>query len=301
MTSTSPTVVALGELLWDVFPDGARFGGAPGNFAHHAASLGADVWMVSGVGDDELGASALEHLRASGLHVDHVIVSDSLPTGAVQVQLDQAGHASYHFNDCDAWDKIPWSDELGELARRAEAVCFGTLGQRNEVSRQTIQSFLASTSSSTWRVLDLNLRPPYYDAEVIDQSLQLANVLKLNDDELGFLARLYELDAEGERDRAAELVERFQLELVALTRGDRGGMLVRQGEVSEVESRPVDIRDTVGAGDSFTAAVVIGLIHGIDLDTINQTACRVAEFVCTQGGATPRLPKELRLALGTVP
>jgi fructokinase len=296
MTVTPPTVVALGELLWDIFPDAARFGGAPGNFAHHAASLGGEVWMVSGVGSDKLGLSALEKLRKSGLHSEHVSVSETLPTGSVRVELDDSGHASYHFNDCDAWDHLTWTDDLHELASRSDAVCFGTLGQRNEVARSTIHRFVGSTPGSAWRVLDLNLRPPFYSDSVVDESLQLANVLKLNDEELRYLVDRFALRGQTEREQVVQIAELFQLRLVALTRGDRGGLLVRQGEVSDVKTAPISVVDTVGAGDAFSAAVVMGLISRTDLATINQIACEIAEYVCTQSGATPELPGRLRRA-----
>lgn len=295
---TTATVVALGELLWDIFPDGARFGGAPGNFAHHAAALGADVWMVSGVGDDKLGLAALDHMRQSGLHVDHVHVSPTAPTGSVQVRLDPAGHASYHFNDRDAWDQLKWSAELAGLARRCDVACFGTLGQRSHDSRQTIQRFIEAVPPAAVCLLDLNLRPPFVDSEVMDQSLRLANVLKLNDEELAFLVERYAIEAVGERDQAIMVADRFQLRLVAVTLGERGAMLVRDGQVSEVAPRKTEVSDTVGAGDAYSAALVAGLVAGADLPAINEAACRIAEFVCTQGGATPSLPAELCRQIG---
>lgn len=302
MNLKPPTVVAIGELLWDIFPDGPRFGGAPTNFAFHAASLGADTWLITGVGRDDLGVTAIERLNAVGLRVNHVTQSQNLPTGAVQVSLDKSGSASYHFNDCDAWDDLRWSDDLRTLADRCDAVCFGTLGQRHERSRSTIQRFIESTPATAWRILDLNLRPPFYSERIVDESLGLANVLKLNDDELDYVVKKYCISGDGEEQQLVEIAERFELRLVALTRGDQGSLLVsldgkRACEVSDVDSRDTVVKDTVGAGDAFTAALVMGLSTGSDLNEINRVACQLAEYVCTQSGATPELPADLRAKL----
>ncbi len=291
-----PKIAAVGEILWDLLPDGAQFGGAPANFAHHAAALGADVSMVSAVGDDSLGHQAIEILKAAGLDVSHVSICRDHPTGAVDVSIDGHGQPTYQFHPDNAWDHLPWSDRLLELAGQVDAVCFGTLGQRSEQSRQTIQQFLRATPESSLRVFDVNLRPPFYDDQQIDQSLKLANVLKLNDEELTQLCEMYDTDG-SEIQRAQQLAERFRFRLVAVTRGQRGGLLVYGDEVSEVESQAVEIQDTVGAGDAFTAAVTLGMLQGVELDEINHAACRIAEYVCSQAGATPNVPSELRAAL----
>ncbi len=292
----TPRVVAVGELLWDLLPQGAQFGGAPGNFAHHAALLGANVSMVSSVGDDDLGRQAIRLLKASGLDVSQVSISKVHPTGAVHVSLDAAGHASYQFNSDDAWDHLQWSDELQKLANHSDAVCFGTLGQRNDESRRTIVKFLESTPDSALRIFDINLRPPYFDDDLIRESLSLANVLKLSDDELDHVCKINGIRG-SEVERAGEIAEKHELRLVAVTRGKRGGLLVCGGKISEVESQPVTVQDTVGAGDAFTAAITIGMLKGVDLDSINRSACRIAEYVCTQPGATPAIPLELRANL----
>jgi fructokinase len=290
-----PTVVGIGEILWDLFPTGARFGGAPANFVCSVAELagdGIDVSMVSGVGRDELGDRGLESLRAHGVDTSCVAAIDR-PTGQVHVTLDAAGQASYQFAADTAWDEIAWSDGLSQLAARANAVCFGTLGQRSEISRQTILRFVRATPAESLRVLDVNLRPPFWNRRVVLESLELASVLKLSDAELPILADA--LRFSGTDDALLQqLVERFSLRLVALTRGAAGAVLLSaSGERSDLPAPATTVVDTVGAGDSFTAALVIGLLGGLPLATINAWGNRVAAFVASQSGATPHLPDAL--------
>ncbi len=285
-------VVGLGEILWDVFPDGARFGGAPANVACHAAQLGADARMASAVGRDELGAKALAALGEKGVGIDCVLETD-YPTGVVRVELDAAGKATYEFASDTAWDHLEWLPPLAMLAAQTEAACFGTLGQRSELSRQTIRRFVQMAPETALKVFDINLRPPFYTADVIWESLKIANVLKLNEDELPLLAKLCQLAGDGEVELLRQLALKFDLKVVALTRGDRGAVLCRGGETSEFKGRPVQVVDTVGAGDAFTAALLMGLFEDWELDAINERACRIAAYVCTQPGATPRIPQDL--------
>jgi fructokinase len=289
-------VVCLGEVLWDVFPDGAHFGGAPANFACCAAELGGSAIcasVVSGVGRDDLGMRAIDLLRARGVDTSLVSQVDK-PTGKVLVKLDSEGHASYKIAEDTAWDAIAWSDELRESAVRCDAVCFGTLAQRSEVSRQTIQAFLQATRSDCLRILDVNLRNPFWKDEVVLQSLELANVVKLNDAELAILAEM--LDWKDECDELIEkLLQEFSLQLIAVTRGANGSVVASaDGERSDLVGRPTTLVDTVGAGDAFAAALTIGILRGLPLGVINAWASRVAEFVCTQAGAAPQLPPQLR-------
>jgi fructokinase len=294
--SAPRTIVGLGEVLWDVFPDGARFGGAPANFACIAAQLAgerASVCVASRVGHDELGRRALAALSAHGVDTRSV-GQDERPTGQVLVQLDGAGHASYTFAADTAWDNLVWSNELAELARRSDVVCFGTLGQRSAASKDTIQRFVRETPAAALRVFDINLRPPYWTPKVVFDSLELAGVLKLNDAELPILRDLLSLHG-SDREVLHELCDRFSLGVVALTRGAAGSLLLNgAGECSDLSGSPVNVVDTVGAGDAFTAALVVGLLDGLPLGTIHQWAARVAAFVCTQPGATPRIPDSLR-------
>ncbi len=287
-----PVIVGLGEILWDIFPDGATFGGAPANFASHAAALGGDVRMVSSVGHDELGDAALRTLNEKQLSTQFIQRPEGFPTGAVQVSVDAAGHPTYEFGQDEAWDPLQWNDALAELATNATAVCFGTLGQRAEQSRATIQRLLAATRAGCLRIFDINLRPPFVSLPIIDESLELATVLKLNDDELPVLAERYKL-AGSPLEQLRSLSRRFNLQATVLTRGPAGSLLLRGNEVSEQPGQRVVVKDTVGAGDAFTAAVTLGLLRNLPLDTINRHASRVAAFVCSQTGATPRLPTEL--------
>ena len=288
MSDQSPVIVGLGEILWDVFPDGPRFGGAPANFACHVAALGGNSQIVSAVGRDKLGEKALaelgnRHVGTRGVHRD-----EDRPTGIVTVSLDADGHASYEFAADTAWDALPWSGELARLAARTSAVCFGTLGQRSQPSRETIRRFVSATPSTALRIFDVNLRPPFVNDSVILESLALTNVLKLNDEELPAVAALCDLSG-SEVEVLRELADRFALRAVALTRGPDGAVLVRDGQVSEHPGVAAEVVDTVGAGDAFTAALALGLLDGSDLEAINQHACQLAAFVCSQSGATPRL------------
>lgn len=284
------TIVGLGEILWDIFPDGPRFGGAPANFACSAAGLArddAEVFMVSNVGQDDLGRQAIESLKRHRVDTSYV-ASINWPTGKVLVKIDDAGQASYDFATDTAWDNLAWSAELMELATRTDAVCFGTLGQRSESSRKTIQQFVASTPKYALRVFDINLRPPFFSDPIILESLELANILKLNDEELPTLQALCGLSGSTTK-MLAQLANRFDLRAVALTRGAEGALIMSSDEVSEQPGVETQVVDTVGAGDAFTAAFILGLLDAEEFDTINQHACHVASFVCSQPGATPDL------------
>lgn len=290
---SSPIVVGLGETLWDVFPDGAVWGGAPGNVVCHTAGLGANGFMVSSVGCDDLGERGIAALESHGIDCRHVQRDRRHPTGTVTVSLGPAGDASYVFASDTAWDHLAWEPTLEDLAARAAAVCFGTLGQRAEESRWTIRRFLKAAGRAV-RVFDVNLRQQFYSSELIRDSLALANVLKLNDDELPVVAAACGLTADDPVAAVRELAERYGLRLAALTRGAAGSLLVADGVVS---TRPAEARaivDTVGAGDAITAAAVMGLLGGRPLEVIHDHAARLAAFVCGHRGATPQIPAELR-------
>ncbi len=287
------TLAAIGEVLWDIFPDGARFGGAPANVASHAAALGADAAMVSCVGNDDLGQRAVEALRSRHVNTDAVIRSDDYPTGTVTVQLDETGKPQFTIGQPAAWDHLAWSDLLQQLAARCDAVCFGSLGQRNQASRDVIHRFVTATPSSALRVCDVNLRRPFVDHDVIRASLEVANVLKLSDEELNEIAQACGYPEEEESVVLARLLHDWQLQLVAVTRGSGGATLLSSQRRSDCQGTPVTVKDTVGAGDAFTAAMICGRLQGIALDDITRHACRVASYVCTQSGATPPLPDEM--------
>ncbi len=288
-----PVIAGIGEVLWDVYPDAAHFGGAPANFACHAASLGAESWMVSAVGADELGDRALDSLRERSVECGHVARDPRHATGRVSVALNAAGQASYEFAADTAWDHLAWSDDLAALAARCDAVCFGTLGQRSPVSRETIRRFVEATPRAALRIFDVNLRQRFYDKETIETSLQIASALKLNDEELPIVAAQCGIQATTPRETLIALMGRYDLRLAALTRGPLGSLLVSTNEQNECPAPQANVVDTVGAGDAFTATLVTDFLRGRPLAEINRRANAVASYVCSQNGATPRLPAAL--------
>jgi fructokinase len=288
---TRPRIVGLGEILWDVFPDRRCFGGAPANFAAHAAALGAEATLVSALGRDAPGNQAIEELQARKIGVEHVARTDR-PTGEVTITLDSEGKADYVFAADVAWDALEWNPALERLAARTDAVCFGTLGQRDAQSCGVIQRFVAATPESSLRIFDVNLRQRFYNDDIIEDSLFLTNVLKLNDEEIDVV------DPEGAgrdpADRLRDLCRRHNLRVAALTLGAEGALLATPDDATHVPAVKADIVDTVGAGDSYTATLALGLLHHAPLAEIGQKACEVAAFVCGQPGATPELPDHLR-------
>jgi len=290
--SNRPTIVGLGEILWDLLPDGKQFGGAPANFAYHAKQFGAEAHVLSAVGDDELGREILGRLDRLGLGRDLVAIDAEHPTGTVSVELDEQGKPDFTIHTGVAWDFIPAMPELDALAARADAVCFGSLAQRSEVSRATIRRFLDATGNGCLRVFDINLRQHFFNAEVVGASLERADLLRLSDDESPVVAELLSLPAD-EGSFLDAVMRQYDLTLVALTKGAAGSVLRSRDGTSTVPGTRVNVADTVGAGDSFTAAVVMGLLAGRNLDATNRRANDVAAYVCTQSGATPDLPEHL--------
>lgn len=286
-------LVGLGEVLWDMLPQGRQLGGAPANFACHARALGADAHLVSRVGNDDLGREARQALGRVGLPDDTLQLDSERPTGTVGVQLGADGQPIFTIHEQAAWDALAVTPAARTIIAGADALCFGTLAQREEPSRSTVRALVASARPAAWRILDLNLRPPFVTPEVIEASLGLANALKVNDGELARLAELLHLSGD-ERAQLAQLAARYHLRCVALTRGSRGSLLFEPGAWSEHAGLPAEVADTVGAGDSFTAALALGLLAGWPLDLINQRANQLAAFVCSRPGATPPLPAEMR-------
>lgn len=292
MLDGKPVIVGLGEVLYDMLPDGRQLGGAPVNVACHACSLGADGIPVSCVGSDDNGRDLRRDLKRLGMPVDYVSVSDDYPTGTVDIDLDDNGVPSYTIHRPVAWDALVWTRKLESLAQRTDAVCFGTLAQREAQSRQVIRKFVISTGDACLRVYDVNLRQEDYCEEVVRLSLHISNVVKLNHEELPVILKFAGIDPDTP-DPLRDLCRQWQLRTVALTRGGEGSTMV-SGEASVTESsRPVGIVDTVGAGDAFTAAMTLGLLNRHPLPVVNRAAARVAEYVCAQPGATPALPPDL--------
>ncbi len=294
---SKPRILSCGEVLWDLFPEGARFGGAPANFACHAAIFGGNVSILSAVGTDARGDEALAILRSFGLDTALVQRIADAPTGSVGVSLDAAGKPTFEIHAGSAWDRIAWTDALEASVGNADAIYFGTLGQRGETSRATIRRLLSlAKSRSTLRVLDVNLRRPFYDAALIRESIALANVLKLSDDELPEVAAAcgITLDAKPQATLHALLVQ-CDLRFVVMTRGADGALLVSADDVVDQPGIPTEVVDTVGAGDSFTAVFVLGFLSGEAPQTILRRACETASAVCGQPGAVPnRVPDPLR-------
>jgi fructokinase len=286
-------IAGIGEVLWDVYPDAARFGGAPANFACHAAALGADAWMASAVGVDDLGRSALATLETAGVQCETVARDREHDTGQVLVTLDSSGQGSYRFADDSAWDHLEWSAALQSLTERCDAVCFGTLGQRSETSRATIRRFVRTAPPRALRMFDVNLRQHFYDEDTVHTSLEIASAVKLNEEELPTVAEFCGIHASTPRQMLRELVDRYELRLAALTCGAEGALLMAADEESICPAVPVEVVDTVGAGDAFTATIVPDFLRGLPLSEINRHANAVASFVCSQPGAVMKLPDYL--------
>lgn len=291
-----PVIVGVGEILWDLLPHGKQLGGAPANFAYHAAALGAAGTVVSRVGKDDSGGEILARLDLLGLDRQHVSLDPLHPTGTVEVRLGPGGVPDYVIHTGVAWDFLSFTPELSELASQADAVCFGTLGQRSPTSRRTIEKFLAALRPECLRVFDINLRQNYYDRALVHKMLMQSDVLKLNDAELPVVAGMFGILGQ-ESEAVRNLMSRYPLKLVALTHGPAGARLQGIGESSSHPGFPVvgaETADTVGAGDAFTAAVTLGLLRGMPLQQINAIANRLASYVCSQHGAAPPIPAEFR-------
>jgi fructokinase len=288
-----PLVVGVGELLWDLLPGGRQLGGAPANFAFHAHNLGARAAVISRVGEDSLGQEILARFNAIGLTTECIQTDREAPTGTVEVSLDGAGTPHFVIRDNAAWDRLAVEQTALAAVRQADAICFGTLAQRTPGARKSIQRIVAAVPADSLRVLDVNLRQQFYSREVLESSLHLANVLKLNDIELPVLAEMFGLANSGP-DAIEQLARAFDLRVVALTRGERGSLIYREGQWSEQKPKPVAIADTVGAGDAFSAALVTGLLMSMGLEEVHNFASDVARYVCTQPGAMPSLPSKFR-------
>lgn len=292
MMKNKYTVAGIGELLWDVFPHHKRMGGAPANFACHCCQLGAEAFAVSAVGADELGMELRRTLTEIGADDRYVLEHASLPTGTVQVTLNEQGKPSYEICEGVAWDDLPFTAELKALAAKADAVCFGTLAQRASVSRATIRAFLQAMPADAVKVFDVNLRQEFFSKELIEESLNLCTVFKVSDEELPVLADFFELQGDA-LAQLKQLRQQFGLKLIAYTRGSEGSVLVGPDEVDEARGLKVEAVDSVGAGDSFTAALCVGLLRGWPLEKVNLQANQVAAYVCSHWGATPSLPEYL--------
>ena len=280
--NSKPVIVGIGELLWDMLPSGKKAGGAPVNFVYHASLLGAESYAISAIGKDPLGDEILEELDK--IKLNYLIERVDYPTGTVLVQLKD-GIPNYTIIEEVAWDYIPATEEMKQLARRTDAICFGTLAQRSEVSRNTIHEILSLVPQDAYRILDINIRQHFYSKELIEESLQLANVFKMNDDELSLLRNYFSLEGYDEDDACRWFIEHFDLKVVILTAGADYSKVFTPDDYSCVKTTKVQVVDTVGAGDSFTGAFISSLIAGKSLQESHKFAVDKAAYVCTKAGA----------------
>ena len=287
-------IVGLGEVLWDILPSGRKLGGAPANFAYHVSQFGLPGCVVSAVGRDDLGLEIVEKLDLK--NIESTIATDDRPTGTVEVTVDTAGIPSYDIRPDVAWDHIPFTPELEELARNTRAVAFGSLAQRSPESRDTIVKFISAMPDTpdTLIMFDINLRQNHYTKETVEQSLRLCNVLKINDEELETLKQMFGIKVEGPAASCRELINICGLKMVILTCGTEGSFVFSaNGDESFISTPQVEVADTVGAGDSFTAAFIASLLRGFSVEDAHQRAVETAAYVCTQSGAMPPLPASL--------
>ncbi len=283
MANRKPIVVGIGELLWDMFPTGKRAGGAPANFVYHATQLGMQGYAISAVGKDALGTEILREL--DGNHINYLCEQIDYPTGTVKVELKN-GQPSYTIIENVAWDHIPLSQKAVELVEKADAVCFGTLALRNEVSRKTIFSLLDKVSSGALRFFDINLRQHYYSKELIEALLKKANIFKINDDEVATVQKMFGIKG-SEEEVCKWFLEKYNLRYVVLTAGDKYSVIYSKEGVSRMDTPKVEVADTVGAGDSFSGAFVAGILAGKTMQQAHAQAVKTAAFVCSKTGAWP--------------
>lgn len=286
------TVVGMGEALWDVLPEGKKIGGAPANFAYHVSQFGLPSCVVSAVGDDALGNEIIENFTSKGLN--HLIEKVPYPTGTVQVEIDQAGIPQYEIKENVAWDNIPYTARLEQLAGNTKAVCFGSLAQRNVVSRNTINRFLDAMpkDDSNLIVFDVNLRQGFYNKDILCESMKRCNILKINDEELVTDSRMFGYPGIDLQDKCWILLGKYNLKMLILTCGINGSYVFTPGNVSFQPTPKVEVADTVGAGDSFTAAFIASILKGKSVAEAHSLAVRTSAFVCTKKGAMPILPAE---------
>lgn len=286
-------VIGMGEALWDVLPEGKKIGGAPANFAYHVKQFGLDSCAVSAIGEDHLGTELVERFDEKNLkyHLDIV----PYPTGTVQVTLDTEGVPQYEIKENVAWDNIPYTDDLKTLAKETKAFCFGSLAQRNVVSRDTINSFLEDipAENDPLIVFDINLRQDFYSKEVIKDSIKKCNILKINDEELVIVSRLFGYPGIDLENKCWLLLGKYNLKMLILTCGINGSYVFTPGDVSFLPTPKVEVADTVGAGDSFTAAFIANILKGKDVKEAHKIAVETSAYVCTQNGAMPTLPDSL--------
>lgn len=277
-------IIGLGEILWDMLPAGKQLGGAPANFAYHVCRLGGEGWAVSAIGKDANGQEIKDTLGSKKLNT--LLSEVDFPTGTVEVTLNEKGVPTYNIIEGVAWDNIPFTPEMEKLAESCAAVCFGSLAQRNSISRKSILKFIQSAPVDALKIFDINLRQHYYTKEIIQDSLAMADILKINDEELDIVSELIGF-AGSSTEKCRALISGFNLSLVILTKGAEGSDIVTMSEVLSHGAGDVEVVDTVGAGDSFTAAFTLSYLNGENLEAALKLASETAAYVCTKHGAMP--------------
>ena len=285
-------VVGLGEALWDVLPDGKKLGGAPANFAFHAGQFGLNSIAVSALGEDKLAEETIAQLEEK--HLQHCMPRVPYPTGTVQVELDNEGIPTYNIKENVAWDNIPFNDDIRAIAENTQAVCWGSLAQRNVVSRESIYHFLDATPDSCMKIFDINLRQNFYTKEVICESMKRCNVLKINDEELVLIGRMFGYPGLDMENKCWLLLGKYRLDMLILTCGVNGSYVFTPGSKSFQPTPRVQVADTVGAGDSFTGAFCAATLSGKSVKEAHSLAVEVSAYVCTQNGAMPQLPEDYK-------
>ena len=286
-------VIGMGEALWDVLPEGKKIGGAPANFAYHVSQFGLPSCVISAIGDDALGKEIEDNFTSKGLN--HKLPKVPYATGTVQVELDDNGVPQYDIKENVAWDNIPFSEDIEALAKKTKAICFGSLAQRNVVSRETINKFLDAMpkSDDNLVVFHINLRQGFYTKEILTNSMERCNVLKINDEELVIISRLFGYPGIDLQDKCWILLGKYNLKMLILTCGVNGSYVFTPGKVSFQPTPKVEVADTVGAGDSFTAAFIASILKGKSVEEAHAKAVQTSAFVCTKNGAMPILPASL--------
>lgn len=293
MKKGKPFLIGIGELLWDILPDGKKMGGAPANFIYHVTQMGCEGEVISAVGNDSEGKELIAVLNDRNIKSDLIGIEAQYPTGSVTVSIDESGNPSYIIHEDVAWDNIKINEKITNKVKQADAICFGTLAQRNNVSRNCIMDCLYNANSKCLKIFDINLRQKFYSKEIILKSLLMADVLKINEEELQIVAFLLKIKGL-ENEILDKLADKFRLKFIALTKGAGSSILFSAIRKSCIDSPVIDVVDCIGAGDSFTAMLVSGLLKGLPIEEIHRKAVEFSAWVCTKSGATPDYNHEIK-------
>lgn len=289
------TIAGIGELLWDIFKNEKKLGGAPANFAYHVSALGHNGIIISRIGNDKIGREAIDFLGELNLNTGYIQIDNNKPTGTVVVEMDDNNQPDYIIKEDVAWDFLEWSEKFNDFLISIDAICFGTLAQRNEITRQTILKFLKMANNKAVKILDINLRQNFYNEQIISESLKLADILKLNTGELEVLSKMHQINQKySEKDLCKFLIDRYGLNLICLTKGEEGSLIINENSYHESPAFPYEVVDRVGAGDSFTAAMIMQYLKGSTLSDISEYANKLASWVTSKKGGTPVYDSEIK-------